>query len=143
MKDVEKRFQNIKYFGKIYTVAAGIGKKTLRLARVVHRMSRTLEMNMNEWDIEWANSLGAGKNVRPQCEDYEYQFEVGDLVKLAPGFLEKKVKPGDLGVVTKKIVLYCNQVKTDGPGYKIAWQKEQTDSTDIREFKLVPAKTKR
>jgi|TARA_E500000305_G_C4001781_1_gene227795 hypothetical protein len=104
--------------------------------------NKKLNITPTEWDLEWANSLGPGTNIRPQCEDYEYQFDIGDLVKLAPGFSQGIVKTGDVGMVTKKIVMYCSQVKTDGPAYKIAWQREKTKPSDIREFKLVPAKKK-
>jgi len=89
--------------------------------------------------MDWTTSLGPGKNVRPQCEDFEYQFNIGDLVKLAPGFIQGKLQPGDIGVVTKRIVMYCSQVKSDGPAYKVAWQKDRIEPTDMREFKLVPA----
>jgi len=102
--------------------------------------NKKLNISPTDWDLDWANSLGPGKNVRPQCEDYEYQFNIGDLVKLAPGFHQEKLGPGDLGVITKRIVMYCSQVKSDGPAYKVAWQKDQTRPTDIREFKLVPVK---
>lgn len=104
--------------------------------------NKKLNINPTDWEFGWANSLGPGTNIRPQCEDYEYQFDVGDLVKLAPGFSQGKLAPGDIGVVTKKIVTYCNQIKTDGPAYKVAWQKDRIEPTDIREFRLVPAKKK-
>jgi hypothetical protein len=102
--------------------------------------NKKLSINPSEWDLDWANSLGQGTNVRPQCEDFEYQFEIGDLVKLAPGFMIGSLRPGDIGVVTKKIVMYCNQIKSDGPAYKVAWQRDRTKPTDMREYKLVPAK---
>ena len=102
--------------------------------------NKKLNINPSDWEMDWASSLGPGTNVRPQCEDYEYQFDIGDLVKMAPGFYQEKLAPGDLGVITKKIVMYCSQIKTDGPAYKVAWQKDQARPTDIREFKLVPAK---
>tara|TARA_R110000824_G_scaffold276453_1_gene464938 strand:- start:151 stop:474 length:324 start_codon:yes stop_codon:yes gene_type:complete len=101
--------------------------------------NKKLSINTSDWEMDWTQSMGSGVNVRPQCEDYEYQFDVGDLVKLAPGFKQGGLQPGDIGMVTKRIVMYCNQVKSDGPAYKIAWQKDQAQATDIREFKLVPA----
>ena len=108
--------------------------------KLVREMGNAVKMSINEWEMDWAAGLGQTPNVRPQCDDYEYQFEVGDLVKMAPGFYQQALVPGDLGVVTKRIVMYCSQVKTDGPGYKIAWQKQNAKPTTMREFKLVPAR---
>tara|TARA_R110000824_G_scaffold154105_2_gene326029 strand:- start:827 stop:1150 length:324 start_codon:yes stop_codon:yes gene_type:complete len=102
--------------------------------------NKKLSINPSDWEMDWSNSFGPSTNVRPQCDDFEYQFEIGDLVKLAPGFYHKKLAPGDIGMVTKKIVMYSTEVKSDGPAYKIAWQKKDSRPTDIREFKLVPAK---
>ena len=118
----------------------GIGKKISLLMRVARKKGKALYMSMNDWEIEWANTLGPSADVRPQCDDFEYQFEVGDLVKVAPGFYEKKLRPGDLGVVVKRIVMYCNQVKSDGPAYKVAWQQDKGPCSPMREFKLVPVK---
>ena len=78
--------------------------------------------------------------IRPQCADFEYQFDVGELVKLAHGFYQGKLAPGDVGVVMKRVVMYSSQVKADGPAYKIAWQKDGNHSIHIREFMLVPVK---
>jgi len=101
--------------------------------------NKKLNISPSEWEMNWASSLGPGTDVRPQCDDFEYQFNVGDLVKLAPGFIQGKLQPGDVGVITKRIVMYCHQVKSDGPAYKVAWQKDRIKPTDMREFKLVPA----
>ena len=132
--------QDTKYFGKTYTVVAGIGRKILHTTRkIIQVTNKKLNISPTEWDLDWANSLGPGTNIRPQCEDFEYQFSVGDLVKVAPGFIQGKLQPGDVGVITKKIVMYCHQVKSDGPAYKVAWQKDRIEPTEMREFKLVPA----
>jgi len=120
---------------------AGIGSKIYRLTRgAIEVSNKIISINTSDWEMDWATSLGPGTNIRPQCEDYEYQFNVGDLVKVAPGFYQGKLCPGDVGMVTKKIVMYCSQIKTDGPAYTIAWQKERITPTQMREFKLVPVK---
>ena len=94
-----------------------------------------------EWEATWGDPFGVQSSaVRPQCSDYEYQFEVGELVKIAHGFYEGSLVPGDVGVVMKKVVMYSSQVKSDGPAYQVAWQKEGKHTLHIREFMLVPVK---
>tara|TARA_R110000824_G_scaffold87991_2_gene216546 strand:+ start:780 stop:1109 length:330 start_codon:yes stop_codon:yes gene_type:complete len=96
-----------------------------------------------EWEMGWGDPFGTqSAAIRPQCEEYEYQFEVGQLVKLAPGFHQGKLHPGDVGVVMKRVVMYSPQVKSDGPAYKIAWQKDGKHALHIREYMLVPVKKK-
>ena len=91
--------------------------------------------------MEWNNPYGVqSAGIRPQCSDYEYQFDIGALVKLAPGFYRGLLQPGDVGVVMKRVVMYSPEVKSDGPAYKIAWQKEGDHPLHIREFMLVPVK---
>ena len=105
--------------------------------------NKKLTISPSEWEQTWGgNPFGPSTNVRPQCEDFEYQFDTGDLIKLAPGFNHNTLCAGDIGVVIKRIVMYSNEVKSDGPAYKVAWQKRDVNPTDIREFKLVPAKKK-
>jgi hypothetical protein len=100
-----------------------------------------LGITPHEWESMWGDPFGVQSSaVRPQCSDYEYQFEVGELVKLAHGFHQGGLTPGDVGVVMKKVVMYSSQVKSDGPAYQIAWQKEGKHNLHIREFMLVPAK---
>ena len=64
------------------------------------------------------------------------------IMKLAHGFYQGNLVPGDVGVVMKKVVMYSSQVKSDGPAYQVAWQKEGKHNLHIREFMLVPAKKK-
>jgi len=98
-------------------------------------------MNPADWEIGWGDPFGnQSAAIRPQCEEFEYQFEIGQLVKLAPGFYSGKLSPGDVGVVMKKVVMYSPQVKSDGPAYRIAWQKDGKHVLHIREFMLVPVK---
>ena len=96
-----------------------------------------------EWETMWGDPFGVqSSTIRPQCSDYEYQFEGGELVKVAHGFHQGSLAPGDVGVVMKKVVMYSSQVKSDGPAYQVAWQKEGKHNLHIREFMLVPAKKK-
>ena len=132
-----------KSFGKIYKALGGIGRKISRIAkRIIEVTNKNITINPADWEVNWSNPYGQGPDVRPQCEDFEYQFEIGDLVKIAHGFYHGKLQPGDIGVVTKKIVMYSTEVRSDGPAYKIAWQKPREAPPEIREFKLVPAKRK-
>ena len=102
---------------------------------------KVLGTTPGEWENMWADPFTVQSSaIRPQCSDYEYQFEVGGLVKLAHGFYQGSLVPGDVGVIMKKVVMYSSQVKSDGPAYQIAWQKEGKHSLHIREFMLVPAK---
>jgi len=102
-----------------------------------------LGITPHEWESMWGDPFGVqSSTIRPQCSDYEYQFEVGELVKLAHGFHQGGLSPGDVGVVMKKVVMYSSQVKSDGPAYQVAWQKEGKHNLHIREFMLVPAKKK-
>ena len=102
--------------------------------------NKKLHIRVEDWDLGWNNPFGVqSAGIRPQCADFEYQFEVAELVKLAPGFYRGDLKSGDVGVVMKRVVMYSPEVKSDGPAYKIAWQKEGTHPLHIREFMLVPA----
>ena len=103
--------------------------------------NKKLSIDPSDWEMSWGDPFGVQSSaIRPQCEEYEYQFEVGELVKLAHGFHQEKIKPGDVGVVMKRVVMYSSQVKSDGPAYKIAWQKNGTGPLHMREYMLVPAK---
>ena len=106
--------------------------------------NKKLNIRVEDWEMDWNSPFTTqSAAIRPQCADYEYQFEIGELVKIAPGFYRGKLKTGDVGVVMKRVVMYSPEVKSDGPAYKIAWQKEGTHPLHIREFMLVPVKRRR
>ena len=137
--------RNTKSRGKTSRVWRGIGKTLYRITRKYIEVSnkKGLGITPHEWETMWGDPFGVqSSTIRPQCSDYEYQFEVGELVKLAPGFHQGSLAPGDVGVVMKKVVMYSSQVKSDGPAYQVAWQKEGKHNLHIREFMLVPAKKK-
>ena len=114
------------FTGKINKVLAGIGRTLFRATRkLVEVTNKKLNIRVEDWDVDWNNPLATqSAAIRPQCADYEYQFEIGELVKIAPGFYRGQLKTGDVGVVMKRVVMYSPEVKSDGPAYKIAWQKE-------------------
>ena len=128
--------------GKINKMLAGIGRTLFRATRkLVEVTNKKLNIRVEDWDVDWNNPLATqSAAIRPQCADYEYQFEIGELVKIAPGFYRGQLKTGDVGVVMKRVVMYSPEVKSDGPAYKIAWQKEGKHPLHIREFMLVPVK---
>jgi hypothetical protein len=137
--------RNAKSRGKTSRVWRGIGKMLYRITRKYVEVSskKGLGITPNEWEMMWGDPFGVqSATIRPQCDDFEYQFEVGDLIKVAPGFFQVGLAPGDVGVVMKKIVMYSTQTSSDGPAYQIAWQKEGKHPIHIREFMLVPVKKK-
>jgi len=128
--------------GKINKMLAGIGRTLFRATRKLTEVTnKKLHIRVEDWEMDWNNPFTTqSAAIRPQCADYEYQFDIGALVKVAPGFYRGELKSGDVGVVMKRVVMYSPEVKSDGPAYKIAWQKEGNHPLHIREFMLVPVR---
>ena len=83
--------RNAKSRGKTSRVWRGIGKMLYRITRKYAEVSnkKGLGITPAEWETMWGDPLGFSPPLSAHsAQTYEYQFEVGELVKLAHGFYQ-------------------------------------------------------